>query len=256
MTSDRYRPRRSAREYGPLDTVGVAALLTAGLGVGLLGWKGIEPVGWGVVFVAFVLAVIAVWGGRITGVFALVVIVSGILGGLVLGNMLGGRGEGSASTPTPTPTPTPTVIAAPPGTRDNPHPLGTMLTNGNWEVTLNWVEPDATDQVMSTATYNEPPPEGHVWLLANVTMAYVRPDSSGHPWLDLEVDYFTGGGSVIKEYALLVTAPDELPTAELSTGESATGNMAFAVPADDPDGLLRVRFGRDESPIYVAKVAG
>lgn len=130
--------------------------------------------------------------------------------------------------------------AAPAGTRDNPHPLGTTIASDEWEVTVNSFTADATDEVMAENQFNDDPPAGTTYALVNVTVTRIAADE-GIPW-EITVAYVTDGGNVVNTSDALAVGPDELPSNELYEGADATGNVVLAVPADG-SGTVRVTPG-------------
>lgn len=134
--------------------------------------------------------------------------------------------------------------AEPDGTRTNPIPLGTPIEGDEWIVTINSVDLDAADLISAENQFNEPAPDGTVYILVNVTAQYVGTDPEGAiPWMTIE--YVTVDGNTKKTFdddVLMTVAPDSFD--EFSTlyeGASTSGNKLLAVPADRAtEGVLAV----------------
>lgn len=124
--------------------------------------------------------------------------------------------------------------AAPIGTREVPLPIGSTVEDGDWKVTLNSVTLDATEAVAAENAFNEPAPEGYVYVLANLTIEYMGSEADGTVPM-LIVEYVTTDGNTRTTYddeVMMTVAPDALDT--LSTmygGASLSGNLLFSVPA-------------------------
>ncbi|MDO5534055.1 MAG: hypothetical protein Q4F65_05335, partial [Propionibacteriaceae bacterium] len=136
------------------------------------------------------------------------------------------------------------------GTRENPYPLGSTITNDEWSITVNSYTADATAQVKEANMFNEDPAEGTTYALVNLTVTREGADEAS-PMFDVGVDYVTAAGNVVTRGDAFVVAPDALSDNELFTGASATGNIALQVPADDA-GVLRVKAGMFDDGVFVA----
>ncbi|MTG88253.1 DUF2510 domain-containing protein [Cellulosimicrobium sp. BIT-GX5] len=137
-----------------------------------------------------------------------------------------------------------------PGSRENPVPLGTVISGSDFDVTINSVELDATDAVMAANEFNEAPPEGYTYALINATVTYTG-EESGFA-LEVEIDYVTSTGEVLASYDTFAVPPEpELGLDELYNGGSTTGNTVIAVPAGDA-GLVRVTPGVFADEVFVA----
>jgi hypothetical protein len=138
-----------------------------------------------------------------------------------------------------------------PGARDNPLPIGSTISGQEFDVVVNSVTLNATEEVMAANEFNDPPPDGWAWAVVNVSITYTGQDSDSVVWVT--VAYVLTGGEVVNSYDYLTVAPEpELDSfAELYTGGTATGNVAIAVPIDDA-GLLRVTPGVFDTAYFVA----
>ena len=102
---------------------------------------------------------------------------------------------------------------------------------------MNSFDRDATEQVMGTNRFNDPPPAGSEWALVDLTATYVG-DELGSTTL-IGVSYVTEDGTVIQWYDHVAVVPHAL-NGELYPGGTATGTVGIAVPVDDDEGLLRL----------------
>ncbi|WP_454728233.1 DUF2510 domain-containing protein [Cellulosimicrobium protaetiae] len=136
------------------------------------------------------------------------------------------------------------------GSRENPVPLGTVVSGDDFDVTINSVQLDATDAVMAANQFNEAPPEGSTYALVNATITYTG-EESGFA-LEVTIDYVTSTGEVLASYDSFAVPPEpELGLDELYNGGTTTGNVVIAVPAGDA-GLIRVTPGLFADEVFVA----
>lgn len=84
---------------------------------------------------------------------------------------------------------------------------------------MNSFDRDATEQVMGTNRFNDPPPAGSEWALVDLTATYVG-DELGSTTL-IGVSYVTGDGTVIHWYDHVAVVPHAL-NGELYPGGTAT----------------------------------
>lgn len=273
----------SATVYPQKNTVGLIALITAVLGTIFACIPGALIVGCVLLPIAFILAIVALClKGRkkTTGLVALIVSVVGTIIGFVVffavvataiddsfsndvtatvpedqQEQAETDGDTVANDATATEAETEAAAAddAEQGTRANPYPLGTEVSDGEWTITINSVDLNATDAVVAENMFNEEPESGHVYLLANVTAAYTGTDADGStPWLSLS--YVSPAGNTFDATDAMALAPDAFDsTTTLFEGASETGNIALQVPADSVgEGVLSFTPGFFGSPVYVA----
>lgn len=121
-----------------------------------------------------------------------------------------------------------------PGTRNNPHTLGTTVRDGGWEVTINEVDLSADHRVLEANMFNSPAPEGHVYVLVNATLKYVGKSSEGDSTFWSTINFVTHDGVTVTESDHHAVAPDALNSfTTLYTGGKVTGNVVFAVPKEN-----------------------
>lgn len=130
-----------------------------------------------------------------------------------------------------------TTAAAIEESKTKPVAIGNAAKVGNWDVTVNSVDLDATERIVKFDEYNTPPSEeGSIYVMANVTAKY-NGDKDTLIWGDLAYYFQTADGTVIDPLSLLI--PEDLMTDKtFKKGTEITGNIGFEVPADAVDGGL------------------
>ncbi|MGO3832590.1 MAG: DUF4352 domain-containing protein [Microbacteriaceae bacterium] len=118
------------------------------------------------------------------------------------------------------------------GKRDNPYPLGESYTDGDWTVTVNSVDLNATEAIAAENPFNDEPEDGNVYVMVNVTVAYDGDNGDGEMPTAI-FEYVTADGNSIDSYSHMAVEPDALDSmATLYQGASTTGNISFSVPGD------------------------
>ena len=145
--------------------------------------------------------------------------------------------------------------AGPDGTRANPFPIGTELSTDEWTVVINSVDLDATEAVLAENEFNDPPQDGNVFILINLTATYTGTDPDGAmPWAHIE--YVSAGGNTFDSLSFdsFAVAPDPFDSfATLYEGASTSGNIVLQVPAEGvAEGVLAVDVDPFSSKVYVA----
>ncbi len=113
-------------------------------------------------------------------------------------------------------------------TRENPAPLGSAITGGDWTVTINSVTTADADSLGSK------PEAGSTLLVVNLTATYNGTDSQGStPWATVE--FVTAEGNTIDglDGSTLFVADKSFDSlTSVYAGASVTGNRIYEVPAD------------------------
>lgn len=122
-------------------------------------------------------------------------------------------------------------------TRDNPAPLGSAITGGDWTVTVNSVKTADEDSIGQT------PEAGSTLLVVNLTATYNGDDEQGaSAWAN--VKFVTADGSTIDstDGSTLFLADDSFDSLKtLYGGASVTGDTMLEVPsAGWKNGVLAV----------------
>lgn len=143
--------------------------------------------------------------------------------------------------------------AADEGTRDNPYPIGSTISEDDWDLTVNSVTLDANEAVASGNTFNDPPADGHQYIMVNITVTYTGDDADGSIPLNT-IEYVTADGNTINSYDSMAIPPEQFDSmSTLYNGASTTGNIAFAVPSDTAgEGTLAVRASMFGDKVFVA----
>ncbi|WP_456286706.1 DUF4352 domain-containing protein [Microbacterium sp. JZ70] len=268
-------PSSTGEPRPPRNTVALVALALAVVGAVFAGIPGALVVGWILLPIAFILAIVSLFqkGRKAAGVAALIVSVVGTVIGVVvfvgsLAAAVGSAVEESTSTSVASPAEEAAVeeepaeepaadepVAEPApaeGTRENPAPLGSAVSGDEWTVTVNSVTLGATDAVLAENMINQPPAEGEEYILVGVTATYTGQDEGMAA--EVQIEYVTPDGVSIAGYDTIAVAPDALDTlATLYSGAQVTGNVVLAVPsATAASGLIAVTPGLFADTAFVA----
>ncbi|MGX9346972.1 hypothetical protein [Microbacterium sp. KNMS] len=267
-------PSSTGEPRPPRNTIALVALALAVVGAVFAAIPGALVVGWILLPIAFILAIVSLFqkGRKAAGVAALIVSVVGTVIGVVvfvgsLAAAVGSAVEESASTsvaspaegapveeePAEEPVDEPVAEPAPTeGTRENPAPLGSAVSGDEWTVTVNSVTLGATDAVLAENMINQAPAEGEEYILVGVTATYTGQDEGMAA--EVQIEYVTPDGVSIAGYDTIAVAPDALDTlATLYSGAQVTGNVVLAVPsATAASGLIAVTPGLFADTAFVA----
>lgn len=145
-----------------------------------------------------------------------------------------------------------------PGTRQRPVPAGTVVTIGDWQVSLGPTALDATAQVAAENQFNDPPAAGRQFVLVPVNVTYTGTDS-GTPWVDLSINFYGSGGNTFgaggtDDYCGVV--PNSLSdVSEMFPNAKAAGNACVSVPSDQVQGgawIIEESFSMENSRVFFA----
>jgi hypothetical protein len=126
----------------------------------------------------------------------------------------------------------------PQGTQENPLDTGVAFELTDWIVEFGSTNTDAEDAIADGVGYEEPPPDGRRYVMAEVTVTYTGSEPSD-PFVDLGFEFLGSDGTTYGsgEDDLCGLLPNDLfEVGELSTDDSATANVCMAVPAEAIDG--------------------
>lgn len=253
----------------PLNVLGLVALITAVIGFIFACMPGALIVGWVLLPIAFVLALVSLFlkdKSKWMGLTALIVsIVGTIVGFVVFTSVVSSSFDesfGSGDTKVVAPSdgqgasgnaPAEQNSSAEAGTRENPHPLGSVIESEDWRVVINSVTLNATDAVVAANQFNDPPAEGAEYILVNYSTTYIGDSPDGETNAFVSVEYVTADGTTINSYDASVVVPEAIDNNTLYKDGTATGNTAFEVPtATAGDGVLAVRAGMFGDKVFVA----
>lgn len=253
----------------PLNVVGLVALIVAVLGFIFACIPGALIVGWILLPIAFVLAIISLFlsdKAKWMGLTALIVAVVGtIVGVIVFLSVVATSFDDAFGTGDTTVVESPEDAsadeeaaeeepAAEGGTRENPYPIGSVIESDDWRVVINSVTLAATDAVMAANEFNDAPAEGSEYILVNYSTTYIGDDPDGQIPAFVSIEYVTADGATVSALDSLVLPPDPIDSmSTLYTDGTATGNAAMAVPsATAGQGVLAVQPGMLGDKVFVA----
>jgi len=261
----------NAPEKKQLNVLGLISLIVAGIGFIFACIPGALILGWVLLPIAFVLALVSLFlngKGKGLGIAGLIVsIVGTIVGVIVFVTVVAGAfgsafGSGETTVDT-NPSTSATNDSATEeesaaddqGTRQNPYPIGSVIENDEWRVVINSVTLGANDAVAAANSFNEPPADGNEYIVVNYSTTYLGDDAEGALPGFVIVEYVTADGTTVNSYDSLVVAPDPVfdTTSTLYTDGTATGNVVFEVPtASAGDGVLAIQPGMVSDKVFVA----
>lgn len=240
------------------NTIGLIALITAVLGFVFACIPGALIVGWILLPIALILAIVGLCqSGKAKGtsIAALIVAIIGTLVGFIVfftavSDAVDDAFSGSDLT---TADPNNTNRSATsgnsqnsPGARDNPLPVGAHVTNGDWDIALGTPH-EAGDEVSAENPFNDPPKPGMEYWVVPITATYTGTDT-GTAWLDLTIKFVGSDNKTYSDRCGVI--PDDLSDVDqVYPGGTAEGNTCIAVPAG-ADGLWSVSAGFMGKPTF------
>jgi hypothetical protein len=127
------------------------------------------------------------------------------------------------------------------GTRNNPAPIGTVITIGNadapdYEVTLGAPTLNGNEAIAAANQFNSPAPEGFEYAILPITVTYVGTET-GTPWIDLSIKFVSAAGTTHTTSDAIAVEPEPtfMSINELYPGASGTGNIAILIPIADAE---------------------
>lgn len=251
-----------------LNVLGLIALITAVLGFIFACVPGALIIGWVLLPIAFILAIVSLFlkdKAKWMGIAALITSVVGTIVGFIVFTAVvatsfdNAFGSGDTTVVAPSneagaTTGAQTNTNAGAGTRENPYPIGSVIESDEWRVVVNSVTLAATDAVVAANSFNDPPAAGSEYILVNYSVTYKGDDPNGQTPMFVSVDYVTADGTTVDGTKKMVVAPDSINNlSTLYKGGTATGNDAFEVPsATAGDGVLAIRAGMLSDKVFVA----
>ena len=243
---------------GPAPAKGSNGLATAGFVLGLLGllasWIPVlNIVGMILGVIGAVLAAVGLVKSKKTGAgkgFAITGLVLGVLAviiAIVVNVAFVNAVDEAVKTTTDTSVQAPAGAAAPSNddaadkelgtSRDNPAPIGSAITGGDWTVKINSVKTADEDSM------EQKPEAAKTLLVVNMTATYNGDDAQGSSAF-ANLKFVTAEGNTIDSTSGSTLFIPEDQFASLETvfkGASVTGNQMLEVPADGwEDGVLSV----------------
>ncbi|MFJ4223717.1 hypothetical protein [Microbacterium sp. NPDC089695] len=246
-----------------LNVLALVSLIVAVIGFIFACVPGALIIGWILLPIAFVLSIVSLFlkgDKKWLGIIALVLSIVGTIVGVMvfIGVIARSVDEAFSGGETTVTRPESTTAAeapeegepaaAPQGTRENPYPLGSEVSNGNWSVVVNAVNPDGNPIVAAANQFNEAPPAGSHYEIVTYTITYLGADSASSS--EVGVDVVTSAGNVVNSYDTFVALDDEFGFEELFTGATVTGSQAFLIP-DGQTIVVRVSPGYFADEFFV-----
>lgn len=143
------------------------------------------------------------------------------------------------------------------GSRENPYAVGDSFTLGDWDLVVNSVTLDGTDNVMAENEFNDPPGDGRQFVLVNMDATYSG-DESGMFWIDFSYSVVGAGGNTFGSGMddWCGSIPEDLTNAnEQFPGSTESGNICMSVPSEQVDGsllMLQQSLSFDDDRAFVA----
>jgi hypothetical protein len=252
-----------------LNVLGLIALITAALGFIFACIPGALIVGWILLPIAFVLALVSLFlkdKAKWMGITALILSIVGTIVGVAVFSAVVATSFDNAFSGGKTTVAVPSQSAgasdgaaekkpaAQAGTRENPYPIGSVIESKDWRVVVHSVTLAATDAVVAANQFNEPPAKGSEYMLVNYSTTYIGNDPKGQMPVFVSIDYVTAAGATVNKLDNHAVAPKPIDTmSTLYTKGTATGNMVIEVPtATAAKGVLAVRPGMLGDTVFVA----
>jgi len=250
-------PQALLKQKNPL---GLIALIVGIIGFIFACIPGALVVGWVLLPIAFILGVVGLFqAGKVKGasVAAVIVSVVGTVVGVtvfftVVGNAFSNAFKNSDLSPSsPTanngagPGPQPSSKGSK-GSRENPLPIGTTVSNQDWQITLGPPH-EAWAEVAAANEFNSPPKAGMEYWVVPVTATYTG-DKTGNPMFGISVK-FVGSDNRTYDGDCGVIPNPLTDVGDLYKGGVAKGNKCVAVPAG-ANGLWTVSIGFIGDPVF------
>lgn len=117
------------------------------------------------------------------------------------------------------------------GSRDNPVPLGTIASFEDWDVSIDEVKLNATEEVMSANDFNSEPENGQ-YALITFTFTYTG-EGEGNAMFAFKAVLVGSDARQYETYECMAVTPNSMSDAPtLEQGGTFTGSECFDVPPD------------------------
>jgi hypothetical protein len=147
------------------------------------------------------------------------------------------------------------------GTRENPYPIGTMISftdNGApfYDITVGAPTLNANDVIAATNQFNEAPAAGTQFAILPLTVTYTGSET-GTPWMDISAEFVAADGTSHDSSDTFVVGPAPLMDLnELYPAGSGTGNIVINIPtegAEQGTWLLKVGLFAGDEVFFAAQ---
>lgn len=134
----------------------------------------------------------------------------------------------------------------PDGSRQDPFPIDTVLTGGDWEIAITDVNLDATAIVSAENQFNDPPGSGYQYVMINVELSYDGAEEPVRPWRLLDFAIVGSQGNTFRDSCGVIPAPLR-DVGDMYAGATASGNVCISAATEQLEGAtLRIALGRGE----------
>jgi hypothetical protein len=119
--------------------------------------------------------------------------------------------------------------------------IGQLASVGPWDLRVVAVTPDATDRVMAENQFNDPPPDGNQFFIAEIEATYTGGESSTF-WVDMSLKA-VGDSNVAYEAseATCGVIPGDIDdSGETFPGGTITGNVCWNIQTSDAESLVMI----------------
>ncbi len=246
-----------------LNVLALVSMIVAVIGFIFACIPGALVIGWILLPIAFVLSIVSLFlkgDMKWFGIVGLIVSIVGTIVGVMVfigviataaGNAFGG-GETTVTQPSNEPTDEDVQTSEQPapaqGTRENPYPVGSEISNNDWTVVITAVNRDGNAAIAEANQFNEPAAAGTHYEIVTYSITY-KGSESGYA-AEVAIAAVTSSGNVINSFDSLVVLNDGMGLDELYAGGTLTGSVAFAIPDGDAY-TLRVRPGILADEVFV-----
>ena len=256
-------PASAAAPPKKLNVLALIAAIVAVVGFIFACVPGALIVGWILLPIAFVLSIVSLFlkgDKKWLGIVGLVLSIVGTIVGVVvfLGVLASSVGEAFGGGDTAVTRPGESGDGDEPveeqpaeaaqGSRENPYPVGSEISNSDWSVVVNSVNPDGNPVVSAANQFNEAAPAGSHYEIVTYTITYKGAGSASSA--EVTVDVVTSAGNVVNSYDNFVALSDEFGFEELFTGATAGGSQAFLVP-DGETIVVRITPGYFADEVFI-----
>lgn len=250
-----------------LNVLALIAAIVALVGFIFACMPGALIVGWILLPIAFVLSIVSLflkgdkkWLGIVGLILSIIGTIVGVIVflGVIASSVDASFGGGDTTVTQPNDSdgddepdadePADNPVTAERGTRENPFPIGSEISNSDWSVVVNAVNPDGNAIVSEANQFNEAAPAGSHYEIVTYTITYKGADSASSS--EVSVDVVTSAGNVVNSFDSLVVLSDEFGFEELFAGASVTGSQAFLVP-DGEAIVVRVSPGYFADEVFI-----
>lgn len=125
------------------------------------------------------------------------------------------------------------------GSRGSPHPVGTEVQVGDWLVAITSWDPDATAVVGAENQFNDPPSEGHRFVMVGISATFEGSGSEA-PFAGLTFSAVAASSVAYgSSEASCGVIPDDFPSfTEVFSGGTVNGNLCWEIRDSDVTSLL------------------